>query len=61
MEAKGARTRRTAETAVSSENRAGVKKFPRPLEIAVESVNFLLVQYFLACFMLSTRASLVCI
>lgn len=38
---------------------AGARKFPKALGIAAESAGFLLVQYFLACFMLSTRASLV--
>ena len=59
MEAEGARARRKAEKAVSEENNTGARKFPKALEIAAESVNFLLVQYFLACFMLSMRASLV--
>lgn len=59
MEAKGAQARRKTETAVSPGNGAGVRKFPKALKIAAESVNFLLVQYFLACFMLSMRASLV--
>ena len=59
MEAEGARARRKTETAVSPGNGAGVRKFPKALKIAAESVNFLLVQYFLACFMLSMRASLV--
>lgn len=59
MEAEGARARRKAERAVSEENNTGARKFPKALEIVVESVNFLLVQYFLACFMLSMRASLV--
>lgn len=44
---------------MSAGSGAGVRKFPKALEIVVESVNFLLVQYFLACFMLSMRASLV--
>lgn len=44
---------------MSEENNTNARKFPKTLEIAVESVNFLLVQYFLACFMLSMRASLV--
>ena len=59
MEAEGARTRRKAEKAVSEENNTGARKFPKALEIVVESVNFLLVHYFLACFMLSMRASIV--
>ena len=59
MEAEGARTRRKAERVVSEENNTGARKFPKSLEIAAESVCFLLVQYFLACFMLSMRASLV--
>ena len=59
MAAEGARARRKAEIAVSEENNAGARKFPKTLEIAAESVNFLLVQYFLACFMLSMRASFV--
>lgn len=59
MEAKGARTRRKAEKAVSEENNTGARKFPKSLEIAAESVSFLLVQYFLACFMLSMRAGFV--
>ena len=59
MEAEGARTRRKAEKAVSEENNTGARKFPKALEIVVESVNFLLVQYFLACFMLSMRAGFV--
>lgn len=57
MEAEGARARRKAERAVSEENNTGARKFPKALEIAAESVSFLLVQYFLACFMLSMRAS----
>lgn len=44
---------------MSAGSGAGVRKFPKSLEIAAESVSFLLVQYFLACFMLSMRASLV--
>lgn len=44
---------------MSEENNTGARKFPKAVEIAVESVSFLLVQYFLACFMLSMRASLV--
>ena len=44
---------------MSEENNTGARKFPKALEIVVESVNFLLVHYFLACFMLSMRASLV--
>ena len=36
-----------------------MRKFPKSLEIAAESVSFLLVQYFLACFMLSMRAGFV--
>lgn len=59
MEAEGARARRKAERAVSEENNTGARKFPKTLEIAAESVSFLLVQYFLACFMLSMRAGLV--
>ena len=59
MEAEGARAGRKDETAVSVENNKNARKFPKALEIAVESVNFLLVQYLLACFMLSMRASLV--
>ena len=59
MEAEGARVGRKDETAVSVENNKNARKFPKALEIAVESVNFLLVQYLLACFMLSMRASLV--
>ena len=44
---------------MSAGSGAGMRKFPKSLEIAAESVSFLLVQYFLACFMLSMRASLV--
>ena len=59
METEGSRAGRKAEKAVSEENNTGARKFPKALEIATESVNFLLVQYFLACFMLSMRVSLV--
>lgn len=43
MEAEGARARRKAEKAVSEENNTGARKFPKALEIAAESVSFLLV------------------
>lgn len=59
MEAEGARARRKTETAVSPGNGAGVRKFPKALKIAAESAGFLLVQYLIARFMLSTRASVV--
>ena len=44
---------------MSAGSGAGVREFPKSLEIAAESVCFLLVQYFLACFMLSMRAGFV--
>ena len=59
MEAEGARARRKTETAVSLKNGAGARKLPEALAIAVESAGFLLVQYLIACFMLSMRASVV--
>lgn len=59
MEAEGARARRKAETAVSPRRGAGARKFPKALGTAAESAGFLLVQYLVACFMLSVRASVV--